>query len=115
VPQYERSNERSAINQMGYPSSAPVIVQQGNSGVGNMIAGFLLGRAMSGEHSRQHEYRRRPDFDKPAISTGGVLYALMRVLAWLLIVAIAATGVYFIWKYLRRGRAPSTANYAFER
>jgi hypothetical protein len=123
APHYERGNEhynergngRSTANQIGYPPAVPVIVQQGNSGVGNIIAGFLLGRAMSGDRAHQHAYPRNTDVAGPSTSNGGFFQAMSRILVWMLIVAIVASGLYFIWKFLRRGQAPSTANYTFER
>jgi hypothetical protein len=41
--------------------------------------------------------------------------SVLRTFAWLLILAVVGWALYFGWKFLRRGRAPSQANYSFDR
>ncbi|MES2743600.1 MAG: hypothetical protein V4754_21980 [Pseudomonadota bacterium] len=102
------------------PAPAPVIVQQsgGGGGIGNIITGFLLAKAMSPSHAGNNAYPGRVDNGGVATAgaaSGGFGMTVLRTLAWLAIVATIAWLMYFGWKFLRRGKAPSTANYSFER
>lgn len=96
---------------------APVIVQQGNGGIANAVTGFLLGRATSSSHAVNNGYpgAMGGKVAAPASSGGGFLTSMLRTFAWLVIASIVAWSIYFLWKFLRRGKAPSQANYSFER
>lgn len=93
----------------------PVIVQQGNGGIGNVITGFLLGRTASPSHAARNGYPGVAAKAAPAAAGGGFFRTMLRTFAWLVIASIIAWTVYFVWKFLRRGSAPSQANYSFER
>lgn len=106
------------------PSPAPIIINNGNSGggFGNIVTGFLLGRAMSPSHAHANNYPGTAATNGQANpgavaqpSGGGFFTSVLRTFAWLLIIAVIGWAVYFGWKFLRRGRAPSQANYSFDR
>ncbi len=102
------------------PAPAPVIVQQGGgSGIGNIITGFLLAKAMSPSHAGNNGYPGRVGnggvAGQDAAGGGSFGMTVLRTLAWLAILATIGWLIYFGWKFLRRGKAPSTANYSFER
>lgn len=110
--------------QPGYgPAPAPIIINNGNhgSGFGNIVTGFLLGRAMSPSHAHANGY---PGTAGVPASTGAVaappggssfFMSVLRTFAWLLIIAVVGWALYFGWKFLRRGSAASQANYSFDR
>jgi hypothetical protein len=95
---------------------APVIVQQRSSGIGDVLTGYLLGRA-SGSQGQRHDYpaTRAGDAAPAPANTPSLGGAIMRTFAWLLALAVLAWGAYFIWNWLTRGKARSQANYSFER
>ena len=104
------------------PTSAPIIINNGNNngGLVNVITGFLLGRATSASHAQTNGYPGAVTpagtvASAPAPSGGGFFTSLLRTFAWLAILATIGWLLYFGWKFLRRGRAPSQANYSFER
>lgn len=96
---------------------APVTVQQGNGGIANAITGFLFGRATSSSHAANNGYpgAMAGKVAAPAASGGGFFKSMLRTFAWLVLASIVAWSMYFLWKFLRRGKAPSQANYSFER
>lgn len=108
---------------MQLPSPAPIIINNGNnnSGLMNVITGFLLARATSPAHAQTNGYpgtvaHNGQVTNTPAASSGGGFFtSLLRTFAWLAILATIGWLVYFGWKFLRRGSAPSRANYSFER
>ncbi len=100
-----------------------------------MITGFLLAKAVSNNQPRVNNNNNGypnsgavssnnsgmasaagansiPVQSQPGSSWG---MAILRTMAWLAILAVLGWLVYFGWKFLRRGKAPSTANYSFER
>ena len=96
------------------PAPAPIVVQRDSSGLGNVVTGVVLGRAMSNGHAHQSAGSGN-EVAAPSASTGSFFGTMLRIFAWLAILALLAWGCWFIWRYLRRGRAASTANYSFER
>ncbi|WP_167092425.1 hypothetical protein [Massilia frigida] len=108
---------------------APIIVPQNNNGMGNAILGFLLGRSMSNSHANsgyQGNTNNSGMVGTTPGSAGPVATAqapqesslgksLLRTFVWLVILSVLAWGAYLGWKFLRRGKAPSTANYTFDR
>lgn len=99
------------------PAMPPVIVQQGSSGISNVITGFLLGRAMAPSHAATHGYPGAArNSTAPAAASGpGFLMTMLRTFAWLVIAAVLGWTAWFAWKFLSRGKAASQANYSFER
>lgn len=111
----------------GTPMPAPIVVPQ-NNGMGNAILGFLLGRSMSNSHANS-AYPSNPNnagmaastrADSPAAAAEAprersLGMSLLRTFVWLVILSVVAWLAYFGWKFLRRGKAPSTANYSFDR
>lgn len=105
------------------PAPAPIIINNGNggSGFGNIVTGFLLGRAMSPSHAHAGSYPGTVAGTAPAGTVaappGGNSFfmSVLRTFAWLAIIALVGWGLYFGWKFLRRGSAPSRANYSFDR
>ena len=95
------------------PAPAPIVVQRESSGLGNVVTGFMLGRAMSNGHA--HQSTNSGEVTAPSASTGSFFGTLLRIFAWLAVLALLAWVCWSIWKYLRRGHAASTANYSFER
>lgn len=104
---------------------APIIINNGNgnSGFGNIVTGFLLGRAMSPSHAHAGNYPGTVASGVPA-GTGAVaappggnsfFMSVLRTFAWLAIIALVGWGLYFLWKFLRRGSDSSRANYSFDR
>ena len=122
---------------------APVIVQQ-NNGLVNVITGFLLAKAVSSNQPRINNNSNSNNNNNGYPNSGAVSssdsnnsgmasaagansipvqsqpgsswgMAILRTMAWLAILAVLGWLVYFGWKFLRRGKAPSTANYSFER
>ena len=106
------------------PAPAPIIVRNDNSGLMNVVTGFMLARATSGAHAGNNGY------PGPAATTssvpaanpqpapnegGGFFSSVLRTFAWLLVLSIVGWVAYFIWKFLRRGKAQNKSNYAFER
>jgi hypothetical protein len=132
---YGSGGYNGGYNGGGMP--APVIVQQ-NSGLVNMITGFLLAKATSSNQPRSNTNNSYPNNGSSsgavssdnsgmaaAAGANGIPVqsqpksswgmAILRTMAWLAILAVLGWLVYFGWKFLRRGKAPSTANYSFER
>jgi hypothetical protein len=105
--------------QPGY-GPAPIIINNGNgnSGFGNIVTGFLLGRAMSPSHAQVNGYPGAGGNNGAAAAPpggGSFFMSVLRTFAWLLIIAVVGWALYFGWKFLRRGSAPSSANYSFDR
>ncbi len=124
LPPYGNHGTASAHNdyvarhgQLNLPPPAPVILHQPSDGVGNVITGILLGRATAGANARPHAYPGNVDQRsvRRADDSGAFIGAMLRAFAWLLVLATLAWVAYFTWKFLRRGKAPSSANYSFER
>lgn len=122
---------------MPIPMPQPQQMQQ-NSGLMNVITGFLLARATTNTHARGNNNSNgypgstaatvnREENGSMAAAAGANAIpvqsqpkssfgmAVLRTMAWLAILAALGWLVYFGWKFLRRGKAPSTANYSFER
>ncbi|MDQ1835409.1 hypothetical protein [Massilia scottii] len=117
----------------GNSMPAPIIVPQNNNGMGNAILGFLLGRSMSNSHANSGYPGNTNNSGmvgtvpgSGATSTGPATAAeaaperslgksLLRTFVWLVILSVLAWVAYLGWKFLRRGKAPSTANYSFDR
>jgi len=107
------------------PAPAPIIINNNNggSGFGNIVTGFLLGRAMSPSHAHAGGYPgagtvagTAPAGTVAAPPGGNSFFmSVLRTFAWLAIIALVGWGLYFGWKFLRRGSAPSRANYSFDR
>jgi hypothetical protein len=122
-----RGNDRDDYRQSGgmhMPSPAPIIINNGNnnSGLMNVITGFLLARATTPSHASTNGYpgtvaQNGQVTNTPAAnnSGGGFFTSLLRTFAWLAILATVGWLLYFGWKFLRRGSAPSRANYSFDR
>ncbi len=97
------------------------MLQPRSNGVGDAITGFLLGRVTAPSRPYHHGYQGQRsngssnDVSVASTGTGAFLGTLLRIFAWLVIGAIVAWCAYFAWKFLRRGNAPSSANYSFER
>lgn len=110
-----------APTQAHWPQSAPIVLQQRSNGIGDAITGFLLGRATAPSRTHNHGYQGQRsngsanDVSVASTGFGAFLGTLLRIFAWLVIAAIVAWASYFAWKFLRRGNAPSSANYSFER
>lgn len=105
-------------DQRGYQGMpAPVVIQQHGNGIGSLITGFLLAKATSPARATSYGYPGRPAVagTPPAQQGSSFFMSMLRTLAWLVILSIVGWAVYFGWKFLRRGRAPSQANYSFER
>lgn len=106
-------------NGPGYgPAPAPIIINNGNggSGFGNIVTGFLLGRAMSPSHAQAYPGTVGSTGTVAAPPGGSSFFmSVLRTFAWLAIIALVGWGLYFGWKFLRRGSAPSRANYSFDR
>ncbi len=106
-----------------WPQSAPIVLHERSSGVGDAITGFLLGRATAPSRTYHHGNQGQRNgannnANNAAVAStgfGSFLGTLLRIFAWLVIGAVVAWTAYFIWKFLRRGNAPSNANYSFER
>lgn len=118
----------------GNAMPAPIIVPQNTSnGMGNAILGFLLGRSMSNSHANPG-YQGNANNSGVAGSTQGANASLpgpagtvaapaerslgkslLRTFVWLVILSVLGWIAYLGWKFLRRGKAPSTANYSFDR
>lgn len=116
LPHNERVANRDGDLTRGqhYPMQAPVIIQQqGSSGIGNMITGFLLAKATTPTRASANGYPAQPG----AVPASGSSFftSMLRTFAWLLILTVIGWSAYFAWKFLRRGKAPSQANYSFER
>ncbi|UUZ48222.1 hypothetical protein LP420_35860 [Massilia sp. B-10] len=86
------------------------------------MTGFLLGRAMSPSHAHANGYPGTAGVlshytGAVAAPPGGSSFfmSVLRTFAWLLIIAVVGWALYFGWKFLRRGSAPSQANYSFDR
>jgi hypothetical protein len=118
----------------GNAMPAPIIVPQNNgSGIGNVIMGFLLGRSMSNSHANTSYpgnannsgmVGTTPGSSASIPGTAGTVQAaperslgtsLLRTFVWLVILSVLGWIAYLGWKFLRRGKAPSTANYSFDR
>ncbi|NHZ32997.1 hypothetical protein F0185_05265 [Massilia sp. CCM 8692] len=117
-----------------YNGNAPIIVPQNNSnGMGSAILGFLLGRSMSSSHANGG-YQGNTNNSGMASATPGssasipgpagtveappersLGKSLLRTFVWLVILSVLGWIAYLGWKFLRRGKAPSTANYSFDR
>lgn len=106
------------------PAPAPIIVRNDNSGLMSVITGFMLARATSGAHAGNNGYpgpvattATVPGANpQPATNEGGGFFSsVLRTFAWLLVLSIVGWVAYFIWKFLRRGKAQNKSNYAFER
>jgi len=149
--QYER---RSANNgQYGgtppgqYGGAVPAPQMPQNSGLMNVITGFLLAKAVTPSHAGNNGHyggNSNNNSNNTGVSSGNdagnsmgnsgmataaganaipvqsepkssFLMSVLRTMAWLAIVTVIAWLVYFGWKFLRRGKAPSTSNYSFER
>lgn len=122
-----RGNDQDDYRQSGgmhMPSPAPIIINNGNnnSGLMNMITGFLLAKATTPSHASTNGYpgtaaQNGHVTNTPAAgnSGGGFFTSLLRTFAWLAILATIGWLLYFGWKFLRRGSAPSRANYSFDR
>lgn len=108
-----KSDPNNGYTNSRLPMPQPVVIQQGSNGIANMVTGFLLGKVSSPARSSTAAYPATAAGSKA--SGGGFFTAMLRTLAWLVILAIVGWTVYFVWKFLRRGKAPSTANYSFER
>lgn len=118
----------------GNTMPAPIIVPQNNSnGMGNAILGFLLGRSMSSSHANTG-YPGNTNHSGVASTTPGASASMpapagtveapperslgksmLRTFVWLVILSVVGWIAYAGWKFLRRGKAPSTANYSFDR
>ncbi|UOD31877.1 hypothetical protein INH39_09500 [Massilia violaceinigra] len=118
----------------GNPMPAPIIVPQNNSsGIGGAIAGFLLGRATANSHAHTGYPGNANNSGMAGTTPGssasvpgpaGTVAApperslgksLLRTFVWLVILSVLGWIAYLGWKFLRRGKAPSTANYSFDR
>ncbi len=118
----------------GNPMPAPIIVPQNNSsGIGGAIAGFLLGRATANSHANtgypgntnnSGMVGSTPGSSASIPGPAGTVAApperslgksLLRTFVWLVILSVLGWIAYLGWKFLRRGKAPSTANYSFDR
>lgn len=106
------------------PAPAPIIVRNDNSGLMSVITGFMLARATSGAHAVNNGYPGPVASNgsvpiatpQPASNEGGGFFSgVLRTFAWLLVLSIVGWVAYFIWKFLRRGKAQNKSNYAFER
>lgn len=104
------------------PAPAPIIVRNDNSGLMNVITGFMLAKATSGAHAGTNGYPgpvagTAPGANQqPASNEGGGFFAsVLRTFAWLLVLSIVGWLAYFTWKFVRRGKAQNKSNYAFER
>lgn len=94
----------------------PVIIQNRNdNGLVNMITGFLLAKASSPSRAQVGPYPGTAARAPAAPAGPSVMLSIMRTFVWLAILAALGWALYFGWKFLRRGSAPSRANYAFER
>lgn len=146
---YNGGYNGAPAGQYGNGMPSPVIVQQ-NSGLMNVITGFLLAKAVTNNqprHTNQNNYPNQAGNGSgnnnsnnssnnagvssdnssmasaaganaiPAQSTQKSSWgmAILRTIAWLAILGALIWLVRFVWKFLRRGKAPSTANYTFER
>ncbi|HEV7816364.1 MAG TPA: hypothetical protein VGP06_14850 [Janthinobacterium sp.] len=110
--------------QQPYRQPQPIIVQQPNSGFGNMFMGFMLGRALSGNH---HDTDYRNSNGTVSQQSGAVVEApqagpeasfgmsVLRIFLWLVILSCIAWIIYFGVKYLRRNKASNAPNYSFKR
>ena len=132
LPPNQQANQSPTYNQ----PQPPIVVQQGNSGLGSAITGFMLGRAMnsgsnnSGNHGGYYpgangngnannngngganaNINGMPPAEQKS-SFGG---ALLRTFAWLALLGAVGWLIYFGVKMLKRGKARSGANYSFER
>ncbi len=100
------------------------MVPQSN-GLGNAMLGFMLGRSLSGNHANN-------GYPAGTVNNAGVSQgsaagvpsaapeasfgaSMLRTFAWLLVLGTLGWLCYFGWKFFRRTKAPSTANYSFER
>ena len=127
-PQYGGAQPQGGYSGQYGNQSAPIIVRDNNNnGLGNAMLGFLLGRSMSNSHANTNQGyggsvattgqvgTSSATVNAPAREEGSFFGSLLRVFAWLVILAVVGWLLYFGWKFLRRGKAPSTANYTFER
>lgn len=145
--QSQQSQQPSGYNQQQQPYNqpqAPIVVQQGNNGLGSAITGFMLGRAMnSGSNNSGNHGGYYPGANGNANNNGngggngGISAngggnaningmppaeqkssfggALLRTFAWLALLGAVGWLIYFGVKMLKRGKARSNANYSFER
>jgi hypothetical protein len=102
APEPVRS-ERSAAVQ-----PAPMIVVQQRSGVGDMLMGYMLGRAASGHAAGYYPPPAVPD-------QTGAGASLLRIFLWLLALSAVCWTIYWLVRRRRAARQARTANYTFER
>ncbi|MEO7495785.1 MAG: hypothetical protein ABIT83_09675 [Massilia sp.] len=105
--------------QMPMPAQPPVVIQQ-RGGIGDVLAGVLIGRAMSDSHPTVYAGgpMARVDLgveDGAARERGSFLGGVMRLFVWLLMLAVIGWAIYFAVSRIRRARRQSTPNYTFER
>jgi hypothetical protein len=93
----------------------PVIVQQGN-GIGDLLTGFMLGRASSGGHGVNNTGSSATQPGAvPAVPQSSFGASVLRTFLWLLILSAIGWAIYFALRRYARVRQNRTPNYTFER
>ena len=124
-PQPGYNQQSQPYNQQQQP---PVVVQQ-SDGIGKMLMGFMLGRAMSssggnhtyypgngnGNGASQGQAMPAGTAQMPAQPQSSFFGSMLRIFAWLLVLGVIGWAVYFGLRFFKRGKVASRANYSFER
>lgn len=112
----------------GYAQSAPaapttVVVHQGGSGLGNVVAGAMIAHSMNA-HARAGYYPAQGYNAPDGMQTGGTVQhgggmSFFRLFLTLCLLVAIAWGLWFAWKGVQRRRAAlrdaNKPNYSFER
>lgn len=123
--QRQQPYDRSSDYRQQQPYDRPPAAQQNNGGgLGGLITGAILGRAVSGSGG-QVTGGSNGNLNNGSLN-GGVLApaptqqpsfggSFLRTFVWLALLGGAAWLVYFVIRFMRRAKARSAANYTFER